>query len=581
MVAAGRTLGDPRLSPDGSLVAFVTSSTRSDIAVVPTAGGPERVLTTEPAPLRARTDGGGVLDWLPDGSGVAYAAADGGIWLQPIDGEPPRRVVAPHADGPAASPAVSPDGERVAYVVDSRHVAVVHLHDGSWPVLASRGADFALDPAWSPDGTLAWHEWDVPDMPWTGSRIALSDGGVAAGGDGVAVGQPRFASTGRLGWIDDTSGWANVRSATVVECHDEAEHGRPAWGPGIRTWCWSPDGSEVAVCRNEDGFGRLVVLPGGRELAKGWHFGLTWVGDRIAAVRSGARTPNQLVAYDVGTGQRTTLAHATVAGWDATAPALPEPTLHRTAGGVPYRLYTPVAGSDAPPPLLVWVHGGPNDQRLVAFNPRFAYWLARGWAILDVDHRGSTGHGRAHERALRGRWGEVDVDDVAAAAGEIVGRGAADPARVVATGSSAGGFTTLLLLARHPQLFAAGVAVSAVADLVDLAERSHRFERHSTLDLVGGRAAHVERSPIRHAAAIRAPLLLLHGEDDAVVPVGQARTLAARLAALGRDVELHVYEGEGHGWSRPATVLDELARTEAFLARTLDPAPHLVGDADR
>jgi dipeptidyl aminopeptidase/acylaminoacyl peptidase len=138
---------------------------------------------------------------------------------------------------------------------------------------------------------------------------------------------------------------------------------------------------------------------------------------------------------------------------------------------------------------------------------------------------------------------------------------------VVATGSSAGGFTALLLLERCPELFAAGVALSAVTDLVDLAARSHRFERHSTLDLVGDHAAHVDRSPLTHAERITAPVLLLHGDADPVVPVEQARTLAARLDRLGRTVELHEYEGEGHGWSRPANVIDELERVEAFLGR--------------
>jgi len=559
MVAAGRTIGEPRLSPDGQTVAFVSSAARADIVLVPVDGGPEVVITTEPAPSRARPDGGGVFGWHPDGSAVAYAAADGGVWLQPTAGGPPRRVAAPVDDGPAASPAVSPDGGSVAYVVDTHHVAIAPLDGAGWPQLVSTGADFALDPAWSPGGELAWHEWDVPDMPWTASRIVV-DGKPAAGGPGVAVSQPRWSADGRLGWIDDASGWATVRPLAVPDGH---EHGRPAWGPGSRTWCWSPDGSEVAVCRNEDGFGRLVLLPSGRALARGWHWGLDWQGGTLVAVRSGARTPTQLVAYDVATGERRTLAHGPVAGWEAAD--LVEPTVGRTADGIPFRLYAP-AGADRPP-LLCWVHGGPTDQRVVAFNPRFAWWVERGWAILDVDHRGSTGHGRAHERAVHRRWGEVDVEDCAAAVRHVLEAGLADPDRVAVTGSSAGGFTALLLLAQHPELFAAGVAVSAVADLVDLAARSHRFERHSTLDLVGDHAAHAARSPLTRADGIAAPLLLLHGDADPVVPVDQARALAARLQALGRQVTLHEYEGEGHGWSRPANVVDELERTEAFLAR--------------
>jgi dipeptidyl aminopeptidase/acylaminoacyl peptidase len=128
-----------------------------------------------------------------------------------------------------------------------------------------------------------------------------------------------------------------------------------------------------------------------------------------------------------------------------------------------------------------------------------------------------------------------------------------------------------LLLAHHPELFAAGVALSAVTDIVDLGERSHRFERHYNDSLVGPLPAAWSlqrgRSPIAAAERITAPLLLLHGSADDVVPVEQAKTMADRLRQLGRDVELHIYDGEGHGWGKAEVVVDELTRIERFLAR--------------
>ncbi|MBA2283185.1 MAG: hypothetical protein H0W25_18400, partial [Acidimicrobiia bacterium] len=162
MVAAGRVVGEPRLAPDGATVAFVaTSRGRSDLVLVPATGGPEVVLSTEPAPLSARADGGGVFDWLPDGSGLVYAARDDGLWRQPIGGGPPTRVVGAHVDGAVAAPSVSPEGDRVAYVVDERHIAVASLEpNGPWPVRLTTRADFAFDPTWSADGVaVAWHEW--------------------------------------------------------------------------------------------------------------------------------------------------------------------------------------------------------------------------------------------------------------------------------------------------------------------------------------------------------------------------------------------------------------------------------------
>jgi dipeptidyl aminopeptidase/acylaminoacyl peptidase len=646
MVAGGRVVGEPRLAPDGATVAVVsTAGGRAQLVLLPVGGGAELVVSTEPPPCSARLDGGGVFDWLPDGSGLVYAATDGGLWLQRATGGPPRPVTGRHAAGPASAPASSPDGTRVAYVVDQRHVAVASLDPhGPWPVRLTTTADFALDPVWSPDGTLvAWHEWDVPAMPWDASRIALRRAGgtgdveVVAGGAGTAAAQPRFAPDGRLGFLcDGRSGWSNIwvaapdgtGAAPLVE--EPTEHGGPTWGAGARTWCWSPDGAHVAWRTNDDGFSRLLVartddLDWRWLVAKGVHHGLSWRAGRLVAVRTGARTPAQVVVYDTGvvvaaeaarrgearerarvtvaqaaagrpelearldeaaeaaarqlgrTGQialpapRTTLARGPVAGWEHLD--LPEPEVLRWAGTdgqqVVGRLLRP-PGSGAPP-LLCWVHGGPTDQWLAGFNARHAYFLDRGWAILVPDHRGSTGHGRAYAQALAGRWGELDVADCAAGMQQVAARGLADPSRMVPIGSSAGGFTALLLLARHPELCAAGVAVSAVADLVDLAARSHRFEAHYTSSLVGplpeAYDLHVARSPLSAASGIVAPLLLLHGDADPVVPVDQARALAAELRRLRRPVELHVYEGEGHGWGRPEIVTDELTRIEAFLDR--------------
>src|SRR5206468_9417461 len=121
----------------------------------------------------------------------------------------------------AGAPAVSPTGDRVAYLVDNHQVAVASLdEDGPWPIRLSGSADFCFDPCWSPDGELvAWHEWDVPDMPWDAGRIVVraADAGdkpvVVAGGDGVSVQQPRFGPDGRVAFLSDERGWPNLWAA--------------------------------------------------------------------------------------------------------------------------------------------------------------------------------------------------------------------------------------------------------------------------------------------------------------------------------------------------------------------------------
>jgi dipeptidyl aminopeptidase/acylaminoacyl peptidase len=197
--------------------------------------------------------------------------------------------------------------------------------------------------------------------------------------------------------------------------------------------------------------------------------------------------------------------------------------------------------------------------------------LSRGWAVLAPNYRGSTGYGRAYTQALTGCWGELDVADVAAGIRHAAAENWADPERVALDGGSAGGFTLLLVCARHPGLVRAGVERYGVTDLFDLAETTHRYESRYLDQVVGPLPAaadrYRERSPINHAADISAPLLVLQGEVDDTVPKAQADALVEALRRRGAPVDYHVYEGEGHGWNRPDTVADELERAERFLTR--------------
>lgn len=547
MCARGRALSEPRLSPDAQRVALVTrDGNGTRLVAVPVGGGREVVVTTDPAPAFR----GGVFDWTPDGSELVFATGAGDLVRTSADGG---RAVMLAADAAAASVAVSCAG-RIAYAADLARIEV--LGHG----VVSDEADFCLDVAWSPDGArLAWHEWDVPDMPWDASRIVLAVDGtraVVAGGDGVAVQQPRFSPDGaRLAFLCDATGWVNLWTAdadgtgAAVLVDEPFEHGGPTWGPGQRSFAWSPDSRSIAFARNEAGFGKLctVDVDSGRvtESAKAVHSSLSWWGDTLAAVRSGARTPTALVAYRDG--ERRTLVRGPVGGFERALPPEPEVVHWDVAHG---RLYADGPGK----PLLVWVHGGPTDQRLVEFDVRLAYFLDRGWAVLFPDHRGSTGWGRAFVQSLRGGWGVVDVKDVADAVRRW-GRGR----RVALMGASAGGFNVLQVLALHPGLCAAGIALYPVSDPVDLAASTHRYEAHYTHHLLGAPRVEAER--------ISDPLLLLHGADDVVVPAAQSRALAERIRTAGGTVEHHEYDGEGHGWGSPATIEDELTRISSFLDR--------------
>jgi len=578
-------VADPRWLADGTAAWVRHADGRTDLVAGRSPDGPLDLTAGGPGPAGTR---GGCL--APAGDGVVVADAEGNLRVLGPDGAL-RAVVA--ARGRAAAPAVH-DG-LVAFVDETDDACVIALAplDGSEPArVVSRGADWSWDPAWSPDGrSLAWHEWDAPAMPWDGSRIVVAgaDGGdplVVAGGPDESVGQPRFAPTGpdRLAFVSDRDGWTTLHVVTAghhgarIASPGGHEHAQPAWGPGQRSYAWSPGGTRLAWCRNEDGFGRLVIaevaaLATGevRERSKGWHHGLDWGAAGILCVRSGARTVPTVTVLDPDTDRRLEVARApgaafaddlegvepTPVGWHA-----PDGTL---VNGLRY------GPADATRPLLVDVHGGPTDQAIVEWGPRVQAFVARGWTVLRPNARGSTGRGRAFTQALHGEWGGADVDDVVAGIRTAVVQGWCDPGRVAVMGGSAGGFTALLVAAAVPDLVRAVVALYPVTDLRALAADTHRFEAHSCTTLVGplpdAADRYARRSPVRHADRLRVPLLVLQGANDPVVPAAQSAAFVDAVRRAGGDVEVHVYPGEGHGWRSAATVGDAFARTTEFLDR--------------
>jgi dipeptidyl aminopeptidase/acylaminoacyl peptidase len=181
--------------------------------------------------------------------------------------------------------------------------------------------------------------------------------------------------------------------------------------------------------------------------------------------------------------------------------------------------------ADELPPLVVFVHGGPTAHVTTALDLQLQLFTSRGIAVVDLNYGGSTGYGREYRDRLRGRWGEVDVEDSAAAARYLSERGDIDATRVQITGGSAGGYTTLMAMAVSDE-FASGASYFGVADLVTFHDETHKFESHYDEYLVGpwpgGIDLYRERSPVAHADSISAPLLLLQGLDDKVVPPSQS-----------------------------------------------------------
>ena len=203
------------------------------------------------------------------------------------------------------------------------------------------------------------------------------------------------------------------------------------------------------------------------------------------------------------------------------------------------------------------------------YNAAAQFFTSRGYAVLEVNHRGSTGYGRDYAQALRGTWGVVDVEDTAGGARYLAEAGLADGERLVIMGGSAGGYTVLQTLVTHPGLFKAALCLYGVSNLFTLAADTHKFEERYLDSLIGplpeARARYRERSPIYFADRISDAIAIFQGAIDPVVPRAQSDLIVEILRRRGIPHEYHVYEGEGHGWRKRETIATFWAAVERFL----------------
>ena len=236
-------------------------------------------------------------------------------------------------------------------------------------------------------------------------------------------------------------------------------------------------------------------------------------------------------------------------------------TFPTTGGQTAHAFYYPPANRDAQappgdlPPLLVKSHGGPTSATSPALTLGTQYWTSRGVAVLDVNYGGSTGYGREYRRRLEGQWGVVDVDDCVNGALALAARGEVDPRRLLISGGSAGGYTTLCALAFR-DAFRAGGSYYGVSDLEALARDTHKFESRYLDRLIGPypdrRDLYLARSPIHHLQGLTCPIIFFQGLEDAVVPPAQTETMVDALRQKGVPVAYLPFPGEQHGFRSAA-----------------------------
>jgi acetyl esterase/lipase len=231
-------------------------------------------------------------------------------------------------------------------------------------------------------------------------------------------------------------------------------------------------------------------------------------------------------------------------------------------------------------PTVVLVHGGPYGVRDAwGFDPLVQFLASRGYAVLQVNYRGSGGYGEAFYDKGRNEIGGAIEDDIVDMTQWAVQHGVADPHRLAVMGASYGGYSTLVALARTPDLFRCGVACMAVSDWIDLYAARADSEDQDAIRFWTARIGDIKDekqrqhlaavSPVNLAAQMKAPLFIMHGEEDRNVPIGQAKAMAAALKKAGHPPETLYLEDTGHWFPRDKQGEKFLTKLEAFLATNL------------
>ena len=480
-------------------------------------------------------------------------------------------------------------------------LASVDIRSGKLRCLCT-GEDFFSNPVLSPDGAkLAWLSWRHPNMPWDETTLwvgeinhegEIANHRVLAGGEQVSIFQPQWSPGGVLYYISDKTQWWNLYCTDLFShrevCAIERDFGRGQWQFGMRTYGFMSEQHLLASyvergqwCLGEIDTVRGTLRPIPTDLTD---FDSIQVdGSRLLCVASGVKTPTSIVEMAIEAGCTETHQVSNPVDFAREYLSIPQPITYPTSAGYEAHgfFYPPYnkdcTGSvDELPPLLVIGHGGPTSATSTGLSLALQFWTSRGFGVLDVNYRGSTGYGREYRNLLRGQWGAYDVDDCVYGALALAELGKVDRARLVIRGSSAGGYTALAALTFH-DVFAAGASYYGISELETLAKETHKFESRYLDSLIGPypecRELYIARSPIHFTAQLTCPIIFFQGLRDEIVPPNQAEIMVSALRNKGLPVIHHTFPDEGHGFRAAETIKRTLEAELAFYGQTLDFTP--------
>ena len=555
--------------------------------------GQAHCLTPNGFSVRSRVyEYGGGSFCLSDDGVVFVNEADQQVYVQTLEG------TAPHAltQGNCRYGDVQfAHGQVLAVEEDNDRHRLVSLDTASRArhVLAE-GADFYAAPTLSPDGQrLAWIEWYRPHQPWTSTRLMVARRShdnrwqapqcIAGEAGEESLQQPRFDEHNRLYCLTDREGfwqpWVESSGGLKRLPCERADHAPAPWQLGGNTWQPLSDNAYVASW-TQDGFGRLGIRASDASLEDftgeySRFRSLALDDDALYCIAASPVSPSAILRIARNSRQVTVLAGG-VAPLPADRVSRPQTLRYPTAGGEAHGFFYPAMHGEKQPPLVVFIHGGPTSACYPMLDPRIQYWTQRGFAVADLNYRGSTGYGREYRQALHLKWGDVDVEDACAVVSYLADQGLIDRQHAFIRGGSAGGYTTLCALA-FKDVFRAGASLYGVSDPVALARDTHKFEGDYMEWLIGDPDRDAERyaarTPLLHAANIRVPVIFFQGELDAVVVPQQTRDMLSALQANGIPAKAYYYPDERHGFRKASNQAHALEQEWMFYREVMQSPP--------
>jgi len=603
-------------------------------------GDDSKIITPAPYSLRTKiNEYGGKPYWLFDNTLIFCNQADQCLYRQRFNGsefDQPQRISARPQGGNTYM------YSDVHYLGDDLFLAIVEYHevakggaentcfiavlDAALPDQAPRplvtGADFYSNLVASTDQSIAWVEWNHPAMPWDDNKLCVAQFDRASQTidniqqvharhelNGASHCQLAFSEDDVLYFsVDfaDASGADNywniyayqANRISVVDGADQItkqhqEFGYPHWQYGDSRIVCLENGDMLAIGSDAKGDQLYLIKADSSECSLVYdnqstlqHLCSDGAGNAMA-LETGMQSRQSLLKFNLHNGAlKKTIIRRSKPYHLPVSTAL-EVTYPCRDGGKAHGFYYPPvnhdgeqAASDVKPPLLVMVHGGPTARAYGHFDIQKQFWCANGFAVFDVNHRGSSGYGREYRDALYGLWGERDTADIVDGIHWLVAEGLADTARVCIRGKSAGGYAVLRALTEYPDIFKAGACYYGIGNLATLAEITHKFEKYYTDRLINEayEAANAKRnssqyflrSPINKIDQIKSAMIIFQGTEDKVVPPSVAHEVVQQLAAKHIPHDYIEYPEEGHGFRQVKNNIDAWSRELNFYRNTIN-----------